>query len=275
MFFERERNFKKKKKKFRRANLNTNINININITAEMSDNNSSEELETWISNFCSLYGHDYFVEVAPEFIEDDFNLTGLSSIVPFYREALDMILDFEPDEPIQVADLPLIQHSAELLYGLIHQRFILTKQGLSLMCDKYEKKQFGVCYRYYCDSMPLLPIGRHDLPGVETVRLYCPSCFDLYLPYSSRYLNLDGAFFGTTFPGLFIKRFTEFEKQIKLRNSYKNFELKLFGFKVNEKSSIGSRMKWLRQLPKTKEELKEFQECEYEIDEALDQEMSS
>lgn len=230
----------------------------------MSENNSSEEYETWISNFCSLYGHDYFVEVAAEFIEDDFNLTGLSSIVPFYREALDMILDFEPENRISVNDLPLVQHSAELLYGLIHSRYILTKQGLQAMVEKYEKKQFGVCPRYYCEGMHLLPIGRHDQPGVETVRLYCPSCFDLYLPNSSRYLNIDGAFFGTTFPGLFIKIFSEIETQIQSRNK-KQYELKIFGFKINELSAVGSRMKWLRRLPRTDEEFEELKACEYQV----------
>ena len=30
-----------------------------------------------------------------DFIEDEFNLTGLSSVVPFYKEALDMILDMD------------------------------------------------------------------------------------------------------------------------------------------------------------------------------------
>lgn len=30
-----------------------------------------------------------------EFIEDDFNLTGLSAMVPFYKEAMDMVLDIE------------------------------------------------------------------------------------------------------------------------------------------------------------------------------------
>lgn len=50
----------------------------------------------WIAWFCSLGGHQYFAEVADDFVEDDFNLTGLNSIVPFYKEALEMILDLEP-----------------------------------------------------------------------------------------------------------------------------------------------------------------------------------
>ncbi|KAH3677054.1 hypothetical protein WICMUC_001960 [Wickerhamomyces mucosus] len=220
----------------------------------MSD---TSEYETWISNFCSLYGHDYYVEVAPEFIEDEFNLTGLSSIVPFYREALDLILDFEPEANVKISDLPLIQHSAELLYGLIHSRYIITKQGLNAMSEKYQKGQFGQCPRYYCNGCKLLPTGRYDSPGMETVRLFCPNCFDLYLPNSSRYLNIDGAFFGTTFSGFFLKMFDLDKPNLK-----KQFELKIFGFKVNEVSNVGQRMKWLRSLPKTEEEFKEYEQID-------------
>ena len=51
---------------------------------------------TWISWFCSLPGHEYFCEVAEDFIEDDFNLTGLNAMVPFWKEAMEMVLDVEP-----------------------------------------------------------------------------------------------------------------------------------------------------------------------------------
>ena len=51
---------------------------------------------TWITWFCSLPGHEYFCEVSEEFIEDDFNLTGLNSMVPFWKEAMEMVLDVEP-----------------------------------------------------------------------------------------------------------------------------------------------------------------------------------
>jgi casein kinase II subunit beta len=36
--------------------------------------------------------------VHEDFIEDDFNLTGLQSLVPFCKEALEMVLDVEPGE---------------------------------------------------------------------------------------------------------------------------------------------------------------------------------
>src|SRR5271154_4383845 len=57
---------------------------------------SSATPESWISSFCSLLGHEYFAEVSEEFIEDDFNLTGLQGQVPMYKEALEVGLPVSP-----------------------------------------------------------------------------------------------------------------------------------------------------------------------------------
>ncbi len=247
--------------------------ISNNNTEISYDEESLEEADSWIRGFCSMFGHEYFAEIAPEFIEDDFNLTGLSILVPFYREALDMILDFDPDPPIKLANMAYVEHSAELLYGLIHARFILTKPGLQIMAEKYEYKRFGVCPRYYCEGMHLLPIGQYDQPGLETVRLYCPCCSDIYLPISSRYLNIDGACFGTSFPGLFLQMFPEIEKQCAQRK-WKHFDLKIFGFKINERAPSGPRMRWLRQRPETMDEKYEYDACSTDLpDEDSDSDM--
>jgi len=78
----------------------------------------------------------------------------------------------------------------------------------------------------YCLGTPVVPCGRSDLPGLETVKLYCPNCNDLYTPPSSRFqgvdgnpsnpatnpkshVNIAGAFFGTTFPHLFFQTYRE------------------------------------------------------------------
>lgn len=53
---------------------------------------SSASPESWITSFCSLLGHEYFAEVSEDFIEDDFNLTGLQGQVPMYKEALEVHL---------------------------------------------------------------------------------------------------------------------------------------------------------------------------------------
>jgi casein kinase II subunit beta len=246
-----------------------------------------EDYIPWIQQFVESFGHDYFVPVAQEFIEDDFNLTGLSLQVPYYREALYTILDYQVEtsedqetngnrpstsatskSKTELPNKALLSHSADLLYGLIHARYITSKPGLTGMASKFERNEFGSCPRYYCDGMHLIPVGSTDLPGQETVRLYCPCCNDIYLPSSSRYLNIDGAFFGTTFPGLLVKMFPEIENQCRIRINKFNqndFGLKLFGFKINELSASGPRMKWLRLHPKSDEEKEEFNSCEFNV----------
>jgi Casein kinase II regulatory subunit len=37
-----------------------------------------------------------------------------------------------------------------------------------------------------------VPSGRSDLPGLDTVKLYCPNCHDIYAPPSSRFQGVDG-----------------------------------------------------------------------------------
>ncbi|OAA68062.1 casein kinase 2 beta subunit ckb1 [Niveomyces insectorum RCEF 264] len=203
---------------------------------------SSGAPETWISSFCSLLGHEYFAEVSEEFIEDDFNLTGLQSQVPLYKEALEMILDVEPEEDDEddeeeeddeenetgeermrhvgserrhhsrmPSDLSMIEGSAEMLYGLIHQRFICSRAGIQQMSEKYELSHFGVCPRTYCNLARTLPVGLSDIPGEDTVKLFCPSCLDVYVPPNSRFQTVDGAFFGRTFGALFLLTFPEFD----------------------------------------------------------------
>ncbi len=66
----------------------------------MSSSEDSEE--TWISWFCSQRGYyDFFCEVDEKWIEDRFNLTGLSDVVPHFDRALDLILEVRHSIRIQ------------------------------------------------------------------------------------------------------------------------------------------------------------------------------
>ncbi len=93
---------------------------------------------------------------------------------------------------------------AKLLYGLIHARYIITVHGLGRMREKYLKASFGKCLRSSCARTGLLPVGADDTPGVTSVKFFCPACHDVYHPTAKAHTSIDGAFFGTTFPHLFL-----------------------------------------------------------------------
>ena len=69
---------------------------NLTSSCDLAASSTPTSTLTWISWFCSLPGHEYFCEVTEDFIEDDFNLTGLNTMVPFWKEAMEMVLDVEP-----------------------------------------------------------------------------------------------------------------------------------------------------------------------------------
>jgi casein kinase II subunit beta len=277
---------------------------------------SSGTPESWISSFCSLLGHEYFAEVSEDFIEDDFNLTGLQNQVAMYKEALEMILDVEPEEDEDdedeededeedisgdvrdgpggrerrhhsrvASDLSVIESSAEMLYGLIHQRFICSRAGIQQMSEKYELGHFGVCPRTNCNQTRTLPVGLSDIPGEDTVKLFCPSCLDVYVPPNSRFQTVDGAFFGRTFGALFLLTFPEYDlsrsgaetaanlsrttDDLSMVNGMywrniapglgrnKIYQPKIYGFRVSEVARSGPRMQWLRDKPDIAEVLDE------------------
>jgi len=196
-----------------------------------SDVDESEE-SSWISWFCGLRGHEFFAEIDEDYITDDFNLTGLSSMVQYYDYALDMILDLESPVEANLTDeqTEMIEAAAEMLYGLIHARYILTNRGLAAMAEKLQNADFGRCPRVCCNGQAVLPVGQSDIPRHHTVKVFCPKCEDLYHPRSSRQASIDGAYFGTTFPHLLLQVYPEL---IPAKSNDKYIP-RIYGFKIHK-----------------------------------------
>ncbi|CAN1146061.1 Casein kinase II subunit beta-1 [Linum perenne] len=201
--------------------------------SEESDVSDSDGEDTsWISWFCNLRGNEFFCEVDDDYIQDDFNLCGLSSQVPYYDYALDLILDVESShgDTFTEEQNELVESAAEMLYGLIHLRYILTSKGMAAMLEKYKNYDFGRCPRVYCCGQPCLPVGQSDIPRSSTVKIYCPKCEDIYYPRSKYQGNLDGAYFGTTFPHLFLMTYGH----LKPQKAAQNYVARVFGFKLHK-----------------------------------------
>ncbi|XP_022999939.1 casein kinase II subunit beta-1-like isoform X3 [Cucurbita maxima] len=201
--------------------------------SEESDVSGSDGDDTsWISWFCNLRGNEFFCEVDDEYIQDDFNLCGLSSQVPYYDYALDLILDVESSHGDMFTEEQneLVESAAEMLYGLIHVRYILTGKGISAMLEKFKNYDFGRCPRVYCCGQPCLPVGQSDIPRSSTVKIYCPKCEDIYYPRSKYQGNIDGAYFGTTFPHLFLMTYGH----LKPQKATQSYVPRVFGFKLHK-----------------------------------------
>jgi len=127
-------------------------------------------------------------------------------MVPYYDYALDMVLDVEMpmEDSLTEEQQEIVESAAEMLYGLIHARYIVTNRGMHTMYEKYRNAAFGRCPHVFCQGQPVLPVGLSDLPRNYTVNVFCPRCHGLFFPKSTRQANIDGAYFGTTFPHLYL-----------------------------------------------------------------------
>jgi len=102
------------------------------------------------------------------------------------------------------------------------------------MREKFMKAHFGQCHRVLCRAQALLPVGLFDNPHTSPVKLYCPRCEDIYVPKSSRHASIDGAYFGTSFPHIFLQCYPNLIPQ----KTSERYTPKLFGLKIHEYAEI-------------------------------------
>ncbi|KAH9386610.1 casein kinase II subunit beta [Nematocida major] len=187
---------------------------------------SSEEYETssssldWVDRFVHGFADSLIVRVDQPFIDDPFNLFGLSEHIKGYDKLI-RVLRGEEYEP----------HSHELtvsLYYMIHQRYIVSKKGLEAMHSIISSGVFGKCKRVFCNGFPFIPIGLNEKPNRSTAKLFCDQCKQIYEP-TNELGKIDGCAFGPTFPHLFILMYRNLFPK---RRENIEYNPRIFGFRV-------------------------------------------
>mmetsp|Transcript_20168 Transcript_20168/g.37560 ORF Transcript_20168/g.37560 Transcript_20168/m.37560 type:complete len:185 (+) Transcript_20168:8677-9231(+) len=168
-------------------------------------------------------------EVDEEYIRDNFNLYGLRSRFPHFTDALELILSAESPDEDDLKDeqyLELLQEATDL-FGLIHARFIVSPRGLAIIREKFLNGRFGVCPRVMCEKQNVLPIGMSEDLRTSRVKIFCPRCEDVYIP-KQRYADVDGAYFGTSFPHVLLQTYEDLYPQPPTST----YTPRVYGFKV-------------------------------------------
>ena len=176
----------------------------------MTDTDSSDDDDkihkSWIASFLEQPGSDWFCSVPVSFASDSFNTYGLKIDQNYARSAFLQLIgsgDESSDDSFDSDSEDEIEKTTEKIYGLVHSRYIFTPQGLHEMYLKYVSGVFGCCPRTNCNNQHLLPVGLSDSPGVDTVKLYCPNCNQIY-EADMLHQDLDGAYFSKSFPHYFL-----------------------------------------------------------------------
>lgn len=93
---------------------------------------------------------------------------------------------------------------------------------------KFQTGLYGHCPRALCDRQKVLPVGMSDSMKVSRFKVFCPRCGEVYIP-KFKLVNIDGGYFGTSFPHQFLKHYT---CAVILPPKIYHYEPKIMGFKI-------------------------------------------
>jgi casein kinase II subunit beta len=124
----------------------------------------------------------------------------------------------------------IIEQQTELLYGLIHARYLLTDAGWTKILGKFHRGDFGTCPRILCKRQNCLPIGVSLDLNEHSVKSFCPNCSDVYKIADSVLGKVDGAFFGSGWIPLFLHKY----KTVVPDGEPEVYVPRLFGIRISE-----------------------------------------
>ena len=72
------------------------------------------------------------------------------------------------------------------------------------------------------------------MANIESVKLYCPKCEDIYNPKSSRHAAIDGAYFGTSYHNILFQVYPALVPE----KSVRRYEPRVFGFRIHAAAAL-------------------------------------
>ena len=121
-----------------------------------------------------------------------------------------------------------VEMQAAELYRLLHSQYVLTKEGLGKIRERYIQGVYGHCPRVYCNSHVVFPVGLDDRPGISNTKCFCPKCRDIYDPVS-KLQSIDGSAFGRSLPHLALQQYPDL---CPVRSSGE-YSARIYGFRLH------------------------------------------
>jgi casein kinase II subunit beta len=144
----------------------------------------------------------WFIEIDDFYVQSAVSYYGLNALVPHFSRALAVVKGGYVDPSrMSPEKMEKLRESVHKLYGLLHQRFAVTEDGLRKLHQKYSRGVYGKCPRLACNKQNLLPFGVSAELDIAPVKVWCTRCHDVYQSES----DLDGAYFGPDIPVMFHK----------------------------------------------------------------------
>lgn len=195
------------------------------------------QIQWIIDDFLAFPESKFLVRIDNEFLHNSFNSTGLKEKIATFSQSYELIRrgKYTIGSGGRSGDPKTILENAYTLYGLLHARYLLTKAGLQLMYEKFQRREFQTCPRVHCKGCQCIPYGESDDLGKGNVKMYCPSCSDIYHvadPFAE-YI-CDGAYFGPNWIHMFLKKY----KAVIPNEITKVYVPKIFGFRICHSSDF-------------------------------------
>lgn len=228
------------------------------LLAQLAELHASSD---WVRRLLSTPGHQHLFQLPPSFTEDP---VTANAVLEDIRQVVDSndphtsavvenavlliygkVKNARADTESEVSE---IETMARKIYGLYHARYCTTNEGLRAIKAMFDKSAYGVCQRVNCDRFPLLPVGLDDDPGLSTMKCFCGKCRDLYESQLHDQRQLDGSYFGTSLPHIFLQRYV----RLAPSRSTASYTPRIFGIEI---SPMALEMKKFHAIPNCTTEL--------------------